>query len=389
MGNERILKIDWSVCAFSLLLLGFGIVFVYSSSFAVAQQRFGGADFFLGRQVIRALLGLACLVFFVNLDYHILGRMGNLAYVAAIGLLVFVLTLPDSHAVNGAKRWVNLGVFSIQASDFARIALILMLAKRIDRAGDAIRDLRVLGELMAKIGIVCVLVVLEPDFSTAALIAAVGIAMLYAAGARFIHMAAFGAALLPLAILGVTSASYRLQRLMGFLHMSSHKNDLGYQAYQALIGLGHGGLVGVGLGEGNQKLFYVPEPHTDFVFSILGEEIGFLGLIGILLVFAFIVYRCVRIAINAPDRMGQSMAFGLTLALGLYVLVHAFVNTGLAPTTGVPLPFLSYGGMSLVFTMSSIGILLNISSQTDGETASRPASQPGRRRGARKARRRP
>ncbi len=365
MINDRILKIDWSILGFSLLLLGFGVVFVYSSSFAVAQQRFGGADFFLGRQITRALFGLICMVFFVNFDYHILGRLSNGAYVLAAALLVYVLLLPDTHAVNGAKRWIHLGFFSIQASDIARIALIASLARGVDKLGSSIREFRPLAGLIVRIGIVCGLIVLEPDFSTAVLLGVVGFGMVYVAGAKFVHLAAIAAGLLPLLVVGITSAQYRLQRLMGFFQMSSRKDDLGYQAYQALIGLGHGGLLGVGLGEGNQKLFYIPEPHTDFVFSILGEEIGFLGLIGILLVFSFIMYRGVRIAIDAPDRMGQALAFGLTLALGLYVLVHALVNTGLSPTTGVPLPFLSYGGMSLVFTMSSIGILLNISSQTN------------------------
>jgi len=150
---------------------------------------------------------------------------------------------------------------------------------------------------------------------------------------------------------------------MGFLNMADMKDSVGYQAYQALIGLGHGGLFGVGLGQGEQKYFYLPEPHTDFVFSILGEEIGFAGLLVMFLIFGILLYRGMRIASRAPDKMGQVMAFGLSLMLGIYIILHAFVNTGIVPTTGVPLPFLSYGGMSLIFTMSSMGILLNISSQ--------------------------
>jgi cell division protein FtsW len=145
--------------------------------------------------------------------------------------------------------------------------------------------------------------------------------------------------------------------------MPDHKGDIGYQAYQALIGLGNGGMFGVGIGQGDQKYFYLPEPHTDFVFSIMGEELGFLGLVLVLMLFAFIVYCGIKIALSAPDKMGQLMAFGFTFMCAIYVLIHAAVNVGLVPTTGIPLPFLSYGGMSLVFTVGSMGILLNISSQ--------------------------
>jgi cell division protein FtsW len=169
---------------------------------------------------------------------------------------------------------------------------------------------------------------------------------------------------LPVAAVFAISAPYRLRRITGYLHVSEHKDNIGYQAYQALIGLGNGGIFGVGLGEGGQKYFYLPEPHTDFVFSILGEEIGFVGLLAVLAIFGFIIYRGMKIAYNAPDKMGQLMAFGFSFILGMYVIVHACVNTGIIPTTGIPLPFLSYGGMSLVFTMSSMGLLLNISSQS-------------------------
>ena len=188
--------------------------------------------------------------------------------------------------------------------------------------------------------------------------------MIFVAGARFWHIASLLAALIPLAGVIAVAAPYRLRRIMGFLHTSHHRSDIGYQGYQALIGLGNGGALGVGLGQGGQKYFYLPEPHTDFVFSILGEEIGFIGLAAVLALFAFIIYRGIRIALNAPDKMGQLMAFGFSFILGIYVVVHAFVNTGIIPTTGIPLPFLSYGGMSLIFTMSSIGLMLNISSQS-------------------------
>jgi cell division protein FtsW len=166
----------------------------------------------------------------------------------------------------------------------------------------------------------------------------------------------------------VLKEPYRRARLTGFLQMSEKTSSLSYQTYQSLIGLGNGGIFGVGIGKGEQKFFYLPEPHTDFAISIMGEEIGFVGLMIIMALFAFIVYRGMKIAFRAPDKMGQLMAFGFSFAIALYVIVHASVGTGLIPTTGVPLPFLSYGGMSLIFMMSSMGILLNISSQSRLDT---------------------
>ncbi len=362
--NKGLLRIDFAVLTCTLLLLGFGIVLVYSSSFPLAQERFGGADFFLARQAVRALLGVVCFVVFINVDYHVLGRHSSGIFIAALVLLVAVLAMPESMAVNGAKRWIQIGFLRFQASEFARIALIVVLARQFEDIGERIRDGRVLMQQIFKILLVCGLVILEPDFSTGMLLALIGFALLFMAGASFWHLSGVVCAIVPAILLAIATTPYRRERIMGFLHMSNHKQDIGYQAYQALIGLGNGGLFGVGLGGAERKLFYLPEPHTDFVFSVLGEEIGFVGLIVVLGVFAFVIYRGMRIAMRAPDKTGQLLAFGITFALAAYVVLHACVNIGLVPTTGIPMPFLSYGGMSLVFTMCSMGILLNISSQT-------------------------
>jgi len=170
--------------------------------------------------------------------------------------------------------------------------------------------------------------------------------------------------MIPFAVLMVLIKPYRMLRVISFMNLSEHSSGIGYQVTQSLIGLGRGGMFGMGLGRGEQKYFYLPEPHTDFILSILGEEFGFLGVMIVFAVFAFVIYRGMRIALNAPDRMGQLIAFGFTVVIALYALVHSAVTTGLVPPTGIPMPFLSYGGMSLIFTMSSMGILLNISSQT-------------------------
>jgi cell division protein FtsW len=363
MMNGKTARIDIGLLVVTLLMVGFGIVFVYSSSFALAQSKFGGSDFFLGRQLVRAALALGCFMVFINVDYHVWGKYARHAFVGVIVLLVYVLVAPASKAIHGAKRWISLGFFQFQVSELAMLVLVVMLAAQLSAAQDEVKDSKKFMSYLVKIGIICGLIGLEPNFSTASLVGLVGLSMLFVAGARLSHLSALGAIALPLAVLFAFGAGYRRHRIMAFLHMSDHKGDIGYQAHQALIGLGNGGLFGVGIGQGDQKYFYLPEPHTDFVFSILGEELGFIGLLAILALFSFMVYCGIKIALSAPDKMGRLMAFGFTLILAMYVIVHAAVNVGLIPTTGIPLPFISYGGMSLLFTVSSMGILLNISSQ--------------------------
>lgn len=362
--GERTGRIDIGIFAGSLILLGLSIVLVYSSSFAVAQNKFGGPDYFLARQVVRAALALGCFMVCMNVDYHFWGKHSRGAYILAIILLVYVLLMPSHHAVHGAKRWITIGFIQFQASELALMVLVVLFASRLEAIGEEIRSPKKLLSYVLKFGILSVLIILEPNFSTASIVGIIGLLLLFVSGARFWHLAALLMIILPTAAVVAASAPYRRHRILGYLHMSSHRDDIGYQAFQSLIGLGHGGLFGVGLGQGGQKYFYLPEPHTDFVFSILGEEIGFVGLVVVLLIFGFMIFRGMKIALNAPDKSGQLMAFGFTFILGIYVVVHACVNTGLIPTTGIPLPFLSYGGMSLIFFMSAMGLLLNISSQS-------------------------
>jgi cell division protein FtsW len=359
---------DIGIFVVSLILMGFSLVLVYSSSFAVAQTKFGGADFFLARQFVRVALALVCFFVFSNVDYHFWGKYSRVAYIIAIILLAYVLLMPSHHAINGAKRWINIGFLQFQVSELALMVMVVLFAHRLQSVGDTIQTPKQISAFLTKIGIMFLLIVLEPNFSTASIVALVGILMLFVAGSRFKHLAGLALAVIPVAVIVAISAPYRLRRILAFLNMSEHKDGVGYQAYQSMVGLGNGGLFGVGLGQGSEKYFYLPEPHTDFVFSILGEEIGFAGVMVVLALFGFLIYRGMKVALNAPDKSGQLMAFGFSLVVGIYVIVHASVNTGLIPTTGIPLPFLSYGGMSLIFTMSSMGILLNISSQSKRAT---------------------
>jgi cell division protein FtsW len=364
MMTGKTARIDIGLLVSTLLMVGFGIVFVYSSSFALAQTRFGGADFFLARQLVRAALALGCFMVFINVDYHVWGKWAKHAFIGVIVLLVYVLVAPASRAIHGAKRWISLGFIQFQVSELALLVLVVMLAAQLSAAEDEVKDRGKFLGYLVKIGIICGLIGLEPNFSTAGLVGVIGLSILFVAGTRLSHLSVLAGTALPLAVMAAFGAGYRRHRIAAYLHFSDHKGNIGYQAYQALIGLGNGGLFGVGIGQGDQKYFYLPEPHTDFVFSILGEELGFVGLFAILALFAFMVYCGLKIALAAPDKMGRLMAFGFTFILAMYVIVHAAVNVGLIPTTGIPLPFISYGGMSLLFTVSSIGIMLNISSQT-------------------------
>jgi len=376
-------RMDIGLFAATLLLLGLGIVLVYSSSFAVAYGKNIGANYFLFRQVTRALIALILFTFFINVDYRFLSRYGGFIYICAVVLLAGVLFLPESQAINGARRWITLLGVRFQVSDFARMALIIFLAKKCGDDGDEFDGWRSLFPYYIRIGVICALVVLEPDFSTSVIIAGISLTMLFVAGVRPRYLLGTGLAVLPLVVVLIKSTPYRMKRLAGFLNMQEQGQGAGYQVAQSLVGLGRGGLFGAGLGKGEQKYFYLPEPHTDFILSVLGEEFGFFGVMLVFLIFAFVVYRGFSISLNAPDRTGRIMAFGFTTAIAFYMLIHASVVTGLLPPTGVPMPFLSYGGMSLIFTMSSMGILLNISSHIKTGTVSMAVSAGKKRKAPR------
>jgi len=362
--KNRMAQMDMGLFTALLIMLGFGLVLVFSSSFALAQNKYHSADYFLVSQAGKALIAIIAFMIVVNVDYHLWGKLSNLIYIVAIVMLIAVFIIPGSHAINGAQRWLPLGPFRFQVSDFARVALILVMARSCEKAGDGIVDFKVFVNLLIKTGIVCFLILIEPNMSTAVILGTVAVAMVYLSGARLTHIGSLLIAALPIAVILILKTPYRMRRLMAYMSGSGSKDSVGYQTYQSLIGLGNGGLFGVGLGKGEQKYFYLPEPHTDFAISILGEEIGFAGLLIVMGIFAFIIWRGMKAALHAPDKMGQLMAFGFTMIVAVYTLIHACVGSGLIPTTGVPLPFLSFGGMSMIFMMISMGIVLNISSQS-------------------------
>lgn len=353
-------SIDKSILTVVLLLMAFGVIFVYSSSFPVAELRFSGATFFVKRQAQRAIMAVGALFFFSQLNYKMLSKISPFAY--GIAVLLLVLVLVNGESINGAKRWISLLGMRVQVSEIARIALIITVSSQLDKIGEeGMKDWRNLRRVGALIAVVIVLIIKEPDFSTSMLITAVMATMLFVGGMPKRFFVPFLGAGFAGALAYGLSAEYRMKRVLGFLNPAENSSGSSYQSDQALMGIGHGGIFGTGLGAGEQKHFFLPEAHTDFVFSILGEEIGFVGMTVLTAAYLFLIYRGFKVAKEAPDRFGTLLAFGLTMVIAFYFLMHSFVNLRMFPTTGVPLPFVSYGGMSLIFTATSIGILLNIS----------------------------
>lgn len=358
------ISMDLWLLGATMALVGIGVVMVYSASFAVAGEKFGGGSFFIFRHLARLGLGLVGFFIAVNLDYHKWASFDKI--LLGIGLLCLALLIvnPNVGEINGARRWIRVGGFSFQPSELMKLVLILFMARSLGTHQHELSDFRKgLLPHLALVGVSAGLIALEPNFSTAMLITLILMTMIFLAGARLHHLVGITLALIPLAYVVMLQAPYRRARVMAFLDPGTHVKSLGYQAHQAIVGLGAGGFFGSGLGESRQKLFYLPEPYTDFVFAVLGEELGFLGGLLVIGLFLVIGWRGLRIALRAPDQYGYLLAAGITTMLTIYAFFHIGVVTSLLPTTGIPMPFVSYGGMSLVFTMTAMGILLNISGQ--------------------------
>ena len=355
-------RFDRATLLLTSCLLGLGIVMLYSSSADTAAELTGDHTYFLKRQLLRILLGALLLLAASRFDYHRLKALAGWLVPLALLLLTLTLVAHQLAGRTGAARWLWVGPFSVQPSDFARLALIIFLAAYLERKGSAVSGLGH-GFLppVVMIGVVMLLLVLEPDFSTAVLTGLLGLTILFLGGARLKHLAALGAVALPVLLLVMMAAPYRRLRVLTFLGRVDSPQTA-YQSSQSLIGLGNGGWLGQGLGNGVEKRLFLPAAHTDFVFATIGEELGFAGAVAVLMAFFWLFQRGIAIARNAPDRFGMFLALGIVFNMLLYVLVNVAVVTELFPTTGIPLPLVSYGGTHLVFTLLSLGILLNISS---------------------------
>jgi cell division protein FtsW len=365
-----------------LALTLIGIAMVYSASGIKALDALDDPRYFLGWQSLWAALGLVGLLVATRVDYHRYRVLALPLLVVAIGLLAAVLVPGVGTSVNGASRWLRIGPVGIQPAEFAKLALILYLAfwlgarrGRIERAGTAIGFVVVTGTIG-------VLVFAEPDLGTAIVIGAVALAMYFAAGARLWMFGALAMLSGVLAFAGALAHPERVERLMTFIDPWKDPRDAGYQAIQALYGLALGGLSGEGLGAGREKFGFLPFPYTDSIFAILGDELGLIGTLSVIMLFLTLAYRGVRIALRAPDAMGALVATGITTWLVFQAWVNMAVVASLIPMTGITLPFISYGGSSLCVGLIAVGILLNVGRQATPAPATVPRA-PRRRRDGR------
>ena len=347
-----------------LVLVALGIVMVYSSGGIYAADLYGNEMHFLSRQLIFAVLGLAFMLVAAKVRYQIFKRWTYPILGGVLLLLIAVLVPGVGSTMGGATRWLNMGSFYLQPSEMAKFALVLYLAYSLEKKQPQIGtfSIGILPHLIV-VGLTLMLILVEPDFGTTAVLAAILFAMMFVAGTRLVHLGGIFAAALPLAAVALMGAEYRRKRLMAFLDPWADQADSGFQIIQSWLAFHNGGAFGTGLGAGTQKLFYLPAAHTDFIFSVVGEELGFWGVLLTLGLFGVFIYRGTRLAGRAPDLFGRLLGTGITFVIGLQAVINMMVVTGLLPTKGLTLPFVSYGGSSLVAYLFMVGVLLNIGSQ--------------------------
>ena len=346
----------------AVVLLSAGVVMVYSASAVVAADRFGDPYFFLKKQLFWALLGSVGMLVAVRIDYRRLERFVLPALVLAGVLLVLVLIPPIGQAINGTRRWIRLGPVSFQPAELAKVALVFYLAAFVARRQEEVADVRrgLLPPLLVA-GSFAALVLVQPDLGNCLTLVALTFGLLYLAGSPVRYLAWAIAPALPLLALAIYAAPYRLRRVTAFWDPWADPRGSGFQIIQSWLAFGNGGLVGQGIGASRQKLFYLPESHTDFIFAVVGEELGFIGAAAFVALFAVLVWRGLRVGLRTSEPFGAYLALGITLLIATQTLVNLGVVTGLLPTKGLPLPFISFGGSALSMTMLSTGVLLNIS----------------------------
>jgi cell division protein FtsW len=358
-------SVDRWLFTVTLLLVFVGLVMVFSASAVMARERFGSEYAFLSKQLMWAVGGLIAMVIAMRVDYR---RYNHPALVFSLMglttlLLISVFFLDRSH---NTHRWIHAGGFSFQPSELAKPVLILFLAYFLEGRGKTIDDWRnTLLPAAAPVLVFLGLIVLQPDLGTAIACAGIVACVLYVAGMRLRYFAyAFGASLVPLYLL-IFHVSWRRDRILAFINPWNDRQGAGFHIIQSLIAVSTGGITGTGLMEGKQKLFYLPEPHTDFIFAVTAEELGLVGAVFVVTLFAIFLWRGMRASWRTQDMFGRYLAVGITSMVVLQAFINISVVLGMMPTKGIPLPLVSYGGSSLFVTLACVGVLLNITKQTD------------------------
>lgn len=365
--NERRLAFDPLLLFAVLALVGFGLVMVYSASAITAYDKLGDSFFFLKRQAIAAGIGLVAMAVSMKLGYR---RMARLAYpilLIALALLVVVLVPGLGTVVGGARRWLRVPGVSIQPAEVAKVAWVIYLSYSLAKKQEKVKSFSI--GFVPHLGIAGVLVflcMLEPDFGSSVALLFLMFVMLFVAGARLSYLVGLVLAALPFAYAAIATSPYRMKRITAFLDPWANRQGSGYQVAESLMSIGSGGLTGLGLGEGRQKLFFLPEAHTDFIFAIIGEELGLLGVALLVTLYGVIIWRGLRAALNATEAFGTYLGLGITSLIAFQACVNMSVAMGLVPTKGLTLPFISYGGSSLIVLMGAAGLLLSISTSAEG-----------------------
>jgi len=352
---------DFILFITALALVGVGLIMVFSSSAVTANLDYHNAYYFFKRQLIWAAIGLITMIVIMRINYYRLKDFAFPIMIIAVICLILVLT-PLGIGAKGSTRWLGVGVLTFTPSELVKLAMVMFMAKVMELNLDKIKSLKngVLPYLLI-MAFVCALIMKQPDLGTSFVVAGTVFCMLLVAGAKWSHMAALAVAGAGAVALAIKIEPYRAERFLAFLDPWKYPSDQGFQVIQSLYALGSGGLFGMGLGRSRQKFFYLPEQHTDFIFAILGEELGFMGVLLVLALFLLFAWRGFKIAINAPDTFGSLMAAGITIMIVFQAFINIGVVSGALPVTGITLPFISYGGSSLLLTMAGVGLLLNIS----------------------------
>jgi len=353
---------DHTLLIVTMVLALVGLVMVFSASAVVAGNRFHDSGYFLKRQLAWLTFGFVLLHVASRVDYVWWKRL-SVPLLGLMALLLVMVLIPSlGVAAKGARRWLRLGPISIQPAEMVKLVAVIYLAAYLTKKEDRITSFSSgLLPVLFVIGLLSGLVLLEPDLGTVVVIGLVTIGLLFLGGAQVKHLLGLGLCAVPVVLVLVLGSSYRRQRLLTFLAPWKDASNAGFQITQSFLAFGSGGPFGVGLGEGKQKLFFLPEAHTDFVLALVGEELGLVGTGAIILLFALFVVRGFQIAARARMPFGRYLGIGITLLIGGQALVNAAVATGMLPTKGLTLPFVSYGGSSLVISLLAVGILLNIS----------------------------
>lgn len=353
---------DYPLLITTFLLVAMGILMIYSSSAVVAGNRYTSDYYFLKRQLIYLVMGVVVLLTMLRLDYH---RLRKLVYpILGLTFVAIALAYVPGFRVTalGAARWVRLGPITFQPSEFAKLAAILFLAYSLAKKNDRIQSFTI-GFLpnLVICGALIGAVFLQKDLGGAAVIAVIMFIMMFVSGVRFSHLTAMCLAAIPLAYIAIFSVGYRRRRMLAFLDPWADRLGSGYQIIQSLVSFQQGGIFGRGLGNSQQKLFYLPEAHTDFIAAVIAEELGLIGIMLTVTLFIFFCYRGIKIAWNAPDLFGRYLALGITSFVGVQAIGNLAVVMGIVPNKGMVLPFISYGGSSLIVLLMATGVLLSIS----------------------------